>query len=697
MYQLLCGAKVLHENGVLHRDLKPGNILVSKNCDVRITDFGLSRYIPHGGRSSATSSASATHEKGKDLMTEYVVTRWYRAPEIMLAPNGTYGEAVDMWSIGCIFGELLNRKPMFPGSDFIDQLSRVFRVLPVPTPDKRGYVVEGDALKFLESLPPCSPDSITKLFRKASPEALSLLRRLLCINPERRISAKQALAHPYFKSIRQQLGDPPEFVVARAFDFEFDYQEFPLSHLRQLIQDEVRLLQEERTTGNASTSSSAATTAAKREPVTTSSAEKASHKPSSSSSGHSVATASSSAPIAAASHADVKERSHDIAKQPLVNKMLQPSPISTAQQFEPATNSTVPAPQPIEKPSGTHQQQDESDSEDEKPLSGGSDKTRGDATMHSLASDVSTKASTTNTTTASERSSQDNEKEREEQPESDDDDSVVSEASSGRAQQKRDGPKPTMPSSTAMTTTTTTTASAKASHASSNTSIGATTTTTTSYLRQPLTQSASANPKSAAMHPQENDDDDEEDREEIIQVERARRPVSGRLERPRSATGAAAGAAAARRAAVTSTSRRHDHDEPATRSNNDHSSSSSTSERWGHPRPSVAGTAATTSSSRTHAAVHSTSSGATAILHKRQPLYSSASRTAMPSSRSSSSTSVASSSSNQQSASSASLHSASSARDHSDEKNDAYRHPERVTSSRLSTSSTSARVSSSHP
>ncbi|EGZ12355.1 hypothetical protein PHYSODRAFT_304021 [Phytophthora sojae] len=184
-------------------------------------------------------------DKTQALMTEYVVTRWYRPPEIMLAPTGTYNEAVDMWSIGCIFGELLNRRPMFPGADFLDQLSRVFSVLPVPPRDKRGYDVEGDALAFLESLPPCSPSALSKLFRRASPEAVSLLRRLLCVNPARRISAKQALAHPYFKSIRAQLGEPPVFHVDKAFDFEFDYQEFPLAHLKTLIQSEVKLLQKD--------------------------------------------------------------------------------------------------------------------------------------------------------------------------------------------------------------------------------------------------------------------------------------------------------------------------------------------------------------------------------------------------------------------------------------------------------------------
>ncbi|EQC27771.1 CMGC/MAPK protein kinase [Saprolegnia diclina VS20] len=237
MYQLLCGAKALHENGVLHRDLKPGNILISKNCDVKITDFGLSRFVPNG-RTCSHSDAPVAKDA---LMTEYVVTRWYRPPEIMLAPNGSYAEAVDMWSIGCIFGELLNRKPLFPGADFIDQLTRVFSVLPIPPKEKRGYEVEGDALKFLESLPRASPQALTKAFRKASPEAISLLRRLLCVNPQRRITADQALQHPYFKTVRLQFGEPLEFKVADTFDFDFDQKEFSLLKLRGFIQNEVRL------------------------------------------------------------------------------------------------------------------------------------------------------------------------------------------------------------------------------------------------------------------------------------------------------------------------------------------------------------------------------------------------------------------------------------------------------------------------
>ncbi|CCI48115.1 unnamed protein product [Albugo candida] len=238
IYQILCGAQVLHENGVLHRDLKPGNVLISKNCSVKITDFGLSRIIPKVPKDLYKEAEKPA--KTQHMMTEYVITRWYRPPEIMLAPNGCYDATIDMWSIGCIFAEIILRKPLFPGKDFIDQLTRVFALIPVPSREKLGYNVEGDALKFLHSLPVCASDAFAKTFRgRASSEALSLLRRLLCVNPRRRITAHEALQHPYFRKIRQQLGEPPRYDINERLDFDFEQEKCDLVHLRRLIQKEV--------------------------------------------------------------------------------------------------------------------------------------------------------------------------------------------------------------------------------------------------------------------------------------------------------------------------------------------------------------------------------------------------------------------------------------------------------------------------
>lgn len=111
VYQILRGMKYIHSANVIHRDLKPSNLLVNANCDLKICDFGLARGI-----------LGDHQQRGEPfVLTEYVVTRWYRAPEIMLACH-EYSKPIDVWSIGCIFAELILRKPYFPGNDYIDQV-----------------------------------------------------------------------------------------------------------------------------------------------------------------------------------------------------------------------------------------------------------------------------------------------------------------------------------------------------------------------------------------------------------------------------------------------------------------------------------------------------------------------------------------------------------------------------------------------
>ena len=112
IYQVLRGLKYIHSCKVLHRDLKPSNLLVNSNCDLKICDFGLARGVDNLNKEGRSETM---------LLTEYVVTRWYRAPEIMLACN-EYSYPIDVWSVGCIFAELILRKPLFPGDDYIDQV-----------------------------------------------------------------------------------------------------------------------------------------------------------------------------------------------------------------------------------------------------------------------------------------------------------------------------------------------------------------------------------------------------------------------------------------------------------------------------------------------------------------------------------------------------------------------------------------------
>jgi serine/threonine protein kinase len=122
IYQVLRGLKYIHSCRVLHRDLKPSNLLVNSNCDLKICDFGLARGI----HTASTEPSHPDEPRQTLLLTEYVVTRWYRAPEIMLACH-EYSYPVDVWSVGCIFAELILRKPYFPGDDYIDQVRSTLR------------------------------------------------------------------------------------------------------------------------------------------------------------------------------------------------------------------------------------------------------------------------------------------------------------------------------------------------------------------------------------------------------------------------------------------------------------------------------------------------------------------------------------------------------------------------------------------
>ena len=132
VYQLLRGLKYIHSANVLHRDLKPSNLLLNANCDMKICDFGLAR----------------TNKEDENFMTEYVVTRWYRAPELLLS-CAEYGEAIDVWSVGCIFAELLGRKPLFPGKDYVHQLNLIARVIGSPTEEELHFVTSDKARRYI--------------------------------------------------------------------------------------------------------------------------------------------------------------------------------------------------------------------------------------------------------------------------------------------------------------------------------------------------------------------------------------------------------------------------------------------------------------------------------------------------------------------------------------------------------------------
>lgn len=187
LYQLVAGIAFCHGRRILHRDLKPQNLLIDKEGMLKLADFGLARAIGIPVR-------TYTHE---------IVTLWYRAPEVLLGSKH-YSTAVDMWSIGCIFAEMAGHQPIFPGDSEIDELFRIFRVLGTPGKDTWPGVV---------NLPDYKPDfprwpkvSLAKVVPQLCSDGLDLLSQMLVYDPGRRISAKRALDHPYFDEIRNGSG-----------------------------------------------------------------------------------------------------------------------------------------------------------------------------------------------------------------------------------------------------------------------------------------------------------------------------------------------------------------------------------------------------------------------------------------------------------------------------------------------------------
>eukprot|EP00759_Apiculatamorpha_spiralis_P058923 PhF_6_TR9487/c0_g1_i1/m.14801/K20535/MPK1_2; mitogen-activated protein kinase 1/2 len=219
MYQTLAGLKYVHSADVLHRDLKPGNLLVNADCQIVICDFGLAR----GNDESAQ-------------FTEYVVTRWYRAPELLLMSQ-RYTFGVDMWSVGCIFGEMMRRKPLFQGKDYINQLKLVTDMLGTPSPADLPEVTSPEALRFLSSLEKKKQVPLAEAFPCANPLALDLLQRMLCLDSSKRITAAEALKHPYFTKMTSSSVNTED--AHGKFSWELDNDELTEPQLRAGLWDEM--------------------------------------------------------------------------------------------------------------------------------------------------------------------------------------------------------------------------------------------------------------------------------------------------------------------------------------------------------------------------------------------------------------------------------------------------------------------------
>lgn len=220
LYQILRGLKYIHSAGVLHRDIKPSNLLLNANGSLKICDFGLAK----------------TQQAKDSGFPEYVVTRWYRAPEILLSCEG-YDSLIDMWSVGCVFGELLGRKPLFPGKDFIHTMSLIFRVIGSPSFEDQSMMRIPDAAKnFIASVPRQPKTEFSMLFPQASEASLDLLSKMLEFNPSRRISASEALKHPFFQGLHDPVDEPccPNFQLDQS-----SLDSFTKEELRQIMLQEM--------------------------------------------------------------------------------------------------------------------------------------------------------------------------------------------------------------------------------------------------------------------------------------------------------------------------------------------------------------------------------------------------------------------------------------------------------------------------
>ncbi|KAK2461713.1 hypothetical protein APHAL10511_006176 [Amanita phalloides] len=181
MYQLLKGTAFCHENQVLHRDLKPQNLLINRKGELKLGDFGLARAfgVP------------------VNTFSNEVVTLWYRAPDVLLGSR-TYSTSIDVWSCGCIFAEMISGLPLFRGRDNQDQLLHIMRIIGTPSEAQFQKMQQESPEIQLKSCPRYPKMPFSQVLPKASPHAIDLLERLLKFDPAERISAADALSHPYF-------------------------------------------------------------------------------------------------------------------------------------------------------------------------------------------------------------------------------------------------------------------------------------------------------------------------------------------------------------------------------------------------------------------------------------------------------------------------------------------------------------------
>lgn len=226
-YQICCGVKYMHSADVIHRDLKPGNILVTSQGCLKICDFGLARGI---------NPKHMNHLHKSSNITNYVATRWYRAPELILTRKN-YGKPVDIWAVGCIFAELYGRRPIFIGDDQIQQVNEICKI--IGSPSRHIVFSYGTTTAwelFSEPNPKYQKKHWGELYPHANLDAQDLLDKMICWDTRERFNISEILDHPYLEDIRNK---DEEASMETEFDFSFEWKASSLNEMKHLLHEEV--------------------------------------------------------------------------------------------------------------------------------------------------------------------------------------------------------------------------------------------------------------------------------------------------------------------------------------------------------------------------------------------------------------------------------------------------------------------------
>lgn len=243
MYQILSGLKYIHSADVIHRDLKPGNILCTLNGNLKICDFGLARGInPKFYNDNGNLASPKLHD-----ITNYVATRWYRAPELILS-HKMYTKAIDLWSVGCILAEFYGRRPIFMGHDTLHQVYEIVKILGPPSQRLLSQFASVKAYNIfnnnLAKLHWNSPIDWKTLYPEASNSSIHLLQNLLKWNPRERFDVEQAITHPFLNEVRTPMDEPVHMLGP--FDFSYEFKLNSMEILRSYLKEEVKKFRQNR-------------------------------------------------------------------------------------------------------------------------------------------------------------------------------------------------------------------------------------------------------------------------------------------------------------------------------------------------------------------------------------------------------------------------------------------------------------------